>query len=102
MQATVLQVGNGQLLVQDQSTSQQVLVNTSIAGCFAVGNQFFITYNVVWPAFIRPHTRAMTSCLFPSLGGFGKSAPDAFSGVRGAQLVEKDSRSSRPQARIKF
>ena len=52
MQATVLQVGNGQLLVQDQSTSQQVLVNTSIAGCFAVGNQVFITYNGVMTASI--------------------------------------------------
>lgn len=54
MQATVLQVGSGQLLVQDQSTSQQVLVNTSIAGCFAVGNQVFITYNGVMTASIPP------------------------------------------------
>ena len=102
MQATVLQVGNGQLLVQDQSTSQQVLVNTSIAGCFAVGNQVFITYNGVMTASTPPQNRAMTSCRTPRCRGDGKRAPAASNGARGAQLVEKDSRSSRPQARIKF
>lgn len=66
MQATVLQVGNVQLLVQDQSTSQQVLVNTSIAGCFAVGNQVFITYNGVMTASIPPQISAMSICLIRS------------------------------------
>ena len=66
MQATVLQVGNGQLLVQDQSTSQQVLVNTSIADCFAVGNQVFITYNGVMTASIPPQISAMSICLIRS------------------------------------
>ena len=77
MQATVLQVGNGQLLVQDQSTSQQVLVNTSIAGCFAVGNQVFITYNGVMTASTPPHTSALSICLTRRCRGVGKRAPAA-------------------------
>ena len=102
MQATVLQVGNGQLLVQDQSTSQQVLVNTSIAGCFAVGNQVFITYNGVMTASIPPPLRALRMGVRRRSRGVGNRARAAANGGRGAQLVEKDSRSSRPQARIKF
>ena len=50
MQATVLQVGTGQLL----------------AGCFAVGNQVFITYNGVMTASIPPQISAMSICLIRS------------------------------------
>ena len=41
-------------------------MNTSIAGCFAVGNQVFITYNGVMTASIPPQISAMSICLIRS------------------------------------
>ncbi len=69
MEATVLQVystdGYGaQLLVRDDSSSQEVLVNTSYsARCFSAGNRIRIQYNGAMTYSLPPQISAESICM---------------------------------------
>ena len=62
MTARVLEVGNGFLLVCDQSTCQQVQVNTSNACCYRVGQCLSIQYDGAMTASIPPQISATCIC----------------------------------------
>lgn len=56
--ATVLEVQCSSLLVCDHCTSQEVLVHTSNAHCYCVGDQICITYNGIMTRSIPPQITA--------------------------------------------
>lgn len=58
MCATVLEVGNCQLLVRDHSTGQEVVVNTDMACRFCVGDRVCIEYNGIMTRSIPPQITA--------------------------------------------
>ncbi len=58
MCAVVCQVQDGSLLVCDQSSCQQVQVNTSCANCYSAGDQICIHYNGAMTASIPPQISA--------------------------------------------
>ena len=62
MTARVLEVGSGFLLVCDQSTCQQVQVNTSNACCYRVGQCLSIQYDGAMTASIPPQISATSIC----------------------------------------
>ena len=62
MTARVLEVGSGFLLVCDQSTCQQVQVNTSSACCYRVGQCLSIQYDGAMTASIPPQISATSIC----------------------------------------
>lgn len=61
MRATVCQVLSDGLLVWDQDTCQEVIVNTTGAGNFCPGDRICIRYNGVMTASIPPQISA--SCI---------------------------------------
>lgn len=60
MTATVLRVNAQSLLVRDEATGQQVLVNTSNTGRFSVGDRVVIFYTGPMTASIPPQITAVT------------------------------------------
>ena len=58
----VLEVNDGWLLVCDQSTCQQVRVNTPCASCYRVGERLRICYDGVMTASIPPQISASKIC----------------------------------------
>lgn len=62
MTARVLEVNNGSLLVCDQSTCQQVQVNTANACCYQVGQRLSIQYDGAMTNSIPPQISATSIC----------------------------------------
>ena len=62
MEARVLEVNNGSLLVCDCNTSQRVLVFTTQACCFCVGDRICIEFNGVMTRSIPPQITAICIC----------------------------------------
>ena len=68
MLATVVQAWGNQVLVQDNSNSQEVLVNTRYStGNLAAGDQVRIQYDGVMTASIPPQISAQSICVFSNL-----------------------------------
>ena len=68
MLATVVQAWGNQVLVRDNSNSQEVLVNTRYStGNLAAGDQVRIQYDGVMPASIPPQISAQSICVFSNL-----------------------------------
>ena len=68
MLATVVQAWGNQVLVRDNSNSQEVLVNTRYStGNLAAGDQVRIQYNGVMTASIPPQISAQSICVFSNL-----------------------------------
>ncbi len=63
MNATILQVCDCELLVCDTCNTQEVLVRTSQANCFSVGERVCIEYNGVMTRSIPPQITA--TCIYP-------------------------------------
>ena len=64
MLATVVQAWGNQVLVRDNSNSQEVLVNTRYStGNLAAGDQVRIVYNGVMTASIPPQINAQSICV---------------------------------------
>ena len=59
MFATVLQVYGCELLVRDLTTSQEIIVHTMQAPCFAVGENVSISYNGAMTLSIPPQITAV-------------------------------------------
>lgn len=59
MFATVLQVYGCELLVRDLTTSQEIIVHTMLASCFAVGENVSISYNGAMTLSIPPQITAI-------------------------------------------
>ncbi len=59
MNATVLQVYGCELLVCDHSTSQEIIVHTTQASCFVVGENVSIWYNGAMTLSIPPQITAV-------------------------------------------
>ena len=58
MCALVIEVREDALLVRDQSTCQEVQVNTSCAHCYSAGDRICIHYNGAMTASIPPQISA--------------------------------------------
>ena len=68
MVATVVQAWGNQVLVRDNSNSQEVLVNTRYStGNLAAGDQVRIQYDGVMTASIPPQISAQSICVFSNL-----------------------------------
>ena len=68
MLATVVQAWGNQVLVRDNSNSQEVLVNTrSSTDNLAAGDQVRIQYDGVMTASIPPQISAQSICVFSNL-----------------------------------
>ncbi len=68
MLATVVQAWGNQVLVRDNSNSQEVLVNTRYStGNLAAGDQVRIQYDGVMTASIPPQISAQSICVFSNL-----------------------------------
>ena len=68
MTATVVQAWGSQVLVRDNSNSQEVLVNTRYStGNLAAGDQVRIQYDGVMTASIPPQISAQSICVFSNL-----------------------------------
>ena len=66
--ATVVQAWGNQVLVRDNSNSQEVLVNTRYStGNLAAGDQVRIQYDGVMTASIPPQISAQSICVFSNL-----------------------------------
>ncbi|WRS27202.1 hypothetical protein U6B65_12840 [Oscillospiraceae bacterium MB08-C2-2] len=68
MQATVLQVQEGQLLVFNQAMSQKVVVHTADAGRFRIGDSVCIRYSGIMAMSIPPQITAIN---ISKMSGFG-------------------------------
>lgn len=68
IRATVLRRENNRLLVQDNSNSQQVLVNTNKACCFHPGDLVCICYSGIMTMSIPPQIHAACITRIPSCG----------------------------------
>lgn len=60
MTATVVRVGDCDLLVCDECTSQEVLVRTADAGCFRAGERVCILYNGIMTLSLPPQITALS------------------------------------------
>ena len=68
MLATVVLAWGNQVLVRDNSNSQEVLVNTRYStGNLAAGDQVRIQYDGVMTASIPPQISAQSICVFSNL-----------------------------------
>ena len=68
MLATVVQAWGNQVLVRDNSNSQEVLVNTRYStGNLAAGDQVRIQYDGVMTASIPTQISAQSICVFSNL-----------------------------------
>ena len=68
MLATVVQAWGNQVLVRDNSNSQEVLVNTRYStGNLAAGDKVRIQYDGVMTASIPPQISAQSICVFSNL-----------------------------------
>ena len=68
MLATVVQAWGNQVLVRDNSNSQEVLVNTRYStGNLAAGDQVRIQYDGVMTTSIPPQISAQSICVFSNL-----------------------------------
>ncbi len=68
MLATVVQAWGTQVLVRDNSNSQEVLVHTNHSTVnLSAGDQVRIVYNGVMTASIPPQINAQSICVFASL-----------------------------------
>ena len=68
MLATVVQAWGNQVLVRDNSNSQEVLVNTRYSTSnLAAGDQVRIQYDGVMTASIPPQISAQSICVFSNL-----------------------------------